>query len=117
MDYKLHYASLELQGDIPCYNLQGFHEIAAFLLAESSTESVFLVSILDEVFVTDNIAVAIRFIELFNFKDGDTSIASMLGARSEILEIAFQEYDSFEDAYEISLDLQDVKEHCYKKQK
>jgi hypothetical protein len=116
MKYKLHYASTEMLEDIPCYELNGEIELASFILAETTTNIIYLVSVLDEVYVTDNIAMVIHFINLFAFKKDVINAGNMLGLELESanLDVFLQEYESFEEAYEVSLDMQEIKDNCYK---
>jgi len=126
MKYELHYAKLDLQGDIPCYQLNEGIELNGFLLAESQThDCVYLVSLFEEVYVTDNILHVINFIEKYYFKPNELNAINI---PTEIIDevnkfikdfkinpikLFVQEYHSFKDAYKVALNMQEIKPLCY----
>jgi arginine/lysine/ornithine decarboxylase len=123
MNYKLHYAPLDLNGqDIHCYEFRSSIETSAFILSETTTESaiVFLISIGNDIFISENISAIVKF---FN----DNSILSLGEAMENLLtekdkefytgveiEIHLQEYESYEDAYDVALEMREPNPLCYK---
>ena len=105
MKYKLHYANLELDSDIPCYKFNLKEELQGFILAESELDSVYLVSIFNEVFVTSNMLPLLWFIDKFTTTEEVQ--------HNKEIEIFIQEYESFEEAYIVALDMQEIKPNCY----
>jgi hypothetical protein len=105
--YKLHYAKLDLQGDIPCYELNGMDGVINFvseILNQNSEGIIYLIAIENEVFVTENCALAY---ELFS---------NHLDAAYPFYEneaIFIQEYSSYEEAYEVALSIKEVSPFCY----
>lgn len=111
--FELHYAKLELEGDIPQYKCRTKAEvrrIAKELMNDRkdifdetrklwfTQICVFLVSINDEVFVTERKSLVIDLIEMYIKKV-----------------IHIQEYESFEDAYDVALDMKEGSTSlCYK---
>lgn len=104
-EYFLHSAKLDLKNkNIPKYKFDTWEDFAGWILADSTPDIVYLVNIIDEVYVSDSIAYCIYFIEMFKNKF-DNSIKEM--------EVFLQEYDSFEEAYILALSMQEIKENCY----
>jgi hypothetical protein len=117
--YELHYAILDLQKDIPTYQLQEGIELNAFLLAHSNTECVYLISLYDEIYVTDNILHIINFIGRYAEKSNPMDLPKDVIAYFDNLvgdtkvNLFVQEYNSFEEAYKVALDMQEIKPLCY----
>ena len=111
MRYKLHYAKLDLQGDIPCYELSGIEEVKNFVSGivgqhptGNAENMVYLIAIQDEVFVTENCQLVQ---ELF---DGNMNSAYPFYENEPIF---IQEYPSYEDAYKVALDMKEENSLCY----
>ena len=126
MNYRLHFASLELEGDIPCHILKDKIELNWFLLAERQKyDCVYLVSLFGEIFVTDNVLCVMNFIEKFTFKPENLNPMNLpqefMDEVNELIknysppdiDLFVQEYESFEDAYKVALDMQEIKPLCY----
>lgn len=119
MSIKLHYAELDLHGDIPCIEMSSMIELNAFLFVELDRKKcVYLVSIKDEVFVSDSLGAIIKFIDYNANMKSYRYINKQCGIEdeAECLIIFLQEYPSFEESYEVALMMQEEKELCYKKE-
>jgi hypothetical protein len=108
---KLHYAKLDLQGDIPCYELNGIEEVRNFvsgIVGQHPTgkaeKMVYLIAIQDDVFVTQNCQLVQ---ELF---DGNLNSVYPFFEGEDIF---IQEYSSYEEAYKIALNIKEVSPLCY----
>ena len=108
---KLHYAKLDLQGDISCYELNGIEEVRNFvsgIVGQHPTgkadNMVYLIAIQDNVFVTENCQLVQ---ELF---DGNLNSAYPFFEGEDIF---IQEYPSYEEAYKVALDMKEVSPLCY----
>lgn len=110
MIYKLHHAHLELKGDIPCYKVDSENSLKALIITEINTNySVLLVSLFEEVYVTDNLFYAVNFIEKFI----SSNHFRMFGKKLKEIDIFMQEFESFEDAYKVALSMNEYKDNCY----
>jgi hypothetical protein len=105
--HKLHYAQIDIQGDIPCYELNGMDGVINFVskILDQNTEGIiYLIAIQYDVFVTENCALVY---ELFS---------NHLAAAYPYYEneaIFIQEYSSYEEAYEVALSIKEVSPFCY----
>ena len=109
MSYKLHYAKLDLQGDIPCLEFPSIEEVRSFITSivyplKMVNKKVYVVAIQDEVIVTEN---GLLVEELF---DGNLNSAYPF---YEVEDIFIQEYSSYEEAYKVALDMKEVSPLCY----
>lgn len=101
--YKIHYAKLDLQGDIPCVELQSFREAYAFIesvLYPETKNKVYLLAVEDEIFISETASLICKM-----YKDAISY--------SKQKEIFLQEYQSYEDAYRVALDMKEVSALCY----
>ena len=108
--YKVNYASIDLKGDIPTFSFNGWKERLSFLTDKiiGSKNKVFLLSInynsdndIDDVYVF-NIWNCVRFLEEKKYN-------------SNHFAFHLQEYDSYEEAYKVALDMKEENELCYSK--
>jgi hypothetical protein len=106
MKIKLHYAKLDLQGDIPCYEFKGIAEIRNFISeivgqhpTGKAENMVYLITIQDDVFVTQNC----QLIEEL-FVGNLNSVYPFY----EDEDISIHEYASYEEAYKVALNIQEV---------
>jgi hypothetical protein len=109
MKYKLHYAKINSQGDIPCLEFQTIDEVRSFIASivyplQIVNEKVYLVSIQDEVIITEN---GLLIEELF-----DVNLNSAYPF-FEGEDIFIQEYYSYEEAYKVALAMKEDSELCY----
>ena len=106
----LHFAQGE--GDIPSFEFEDLKELLGFCLAEAGYEKVYLVSVFDEVFVSCHLASSLYFVE-WTIKNYMPII------REDIkkFDIFYQEYESYQEAYKVALDMQEIKELCYEPKK
>jgi len=118
MSYELHYAKLNLDSDIPCYQLNSDLALNGFLLAEANQEEcVYLVSINEEEFVCDHILKVINFIgKNFQGNNNNSIVKEILESvkyEEPLIKVFVQEYPSFEEAYKVALDMKEVSPLCY----
>jgi type III secretion system FlhB-like substrate exporter len=109
MVYKIHYAKLDLQGDIPCLEFTSIEEVRSFITSivyplKMVNEKVYVIAIQDEVIVTEN---GLLVEELF---DGNLNSAYPFYEGEDIF---IQEYPSYEEAYKVALDMKEVSPLCY----
>lgn len=108
---KVHYAKLNLQGDIPCYEFQGIEDLRTFVNGIIDQHSgfkaenmVYLIAIQDDVFVTENLQLVQ---ELF---DGNLNSAYPFYEGEDVF---IHEYQSYEEAYKVALDMKEDSPLCY----
>jgi hypothetical protein len=112
MNYKLHYAPIDLgQEDIPCYEFATSKERVKFIediIYKKSEEVVFVLCfedyIQDCVYVGDSV---MTFEPLWRISDEDIS--------SYPENAYLQEYESYEEAYKVALDMKETNPFCYNK--
>ena len=108
----LHYAEVNFEGNIEEYIFNNFDNHSGKQLfwekltelVNNRTDIVWLVSVDDEVFVTDKYEALYDFVESINIMRSDRDMYS---------NIFLQEYNSFEVAYEVALNMQEIKKKCY----
>lgn len=121
MNYKLHYAPLDLQGkDIELYDFKTSLETNAFILSEPNPKqpTVYLIAIDEMVFVSEYISFISIIFEAFTkqispivIKNGIWEIAEDLTDKE--VNIFLQEYSSYEEAYKVALDMKEESKLCY----
>ena len=97
---QLHYAELHLIDDIPHYPFDDMNSLLGFILAEATYDCVHLVCIDGNVFVTHDLPQLLRFIQSYEKFLIDC-------------DVYWQEYSSYETAYKVALDMQEVSPFCY----
>lgn len=90
--YYLHFASLDNKGDIPLIKFDGKNELYGYILADATIDSIYLVSIFDEVYVTKYLDEALFFLD---------NLINKFDLLDEY-ELFFQEYDNFSTAYRVA---------------
>ena len=101
--FKLHYAPIDLKGDIPLLEFINYETFAFSTFNIYNENCVYLISVFDEVFVSDEISKVLSFLMVFTDEEVDL----------EEIEVFFQEYESYEDAYKSALDMMEIKKLCY----
>ena len=109
MIYKIHYANLNLQGDIPCLEFTSIEEVRSFIISivyplKMVNERVYVIAIEDEVIVTEDVLLVQRL-----FDDNFDSVYPL----HECDVIFIQEYLSYEEAYKVALDMKETSPLCY----
>lgn len=104
----------DMSQDIICYKITGLSSLIGTMMADASFEAVYVVSIFDEVFVSSNIAFVAMFMgEIIK------EMVKTKRLHEEVdfdeIKVYFQEYESYETAYKVALDMQEEKELCYDK--
>ena len=105
-NYKLHYASLNSKGNIPCYSFETFNELVSFIyekIDEYKEKRVYLIA---KDFQTRCPIVT----------DDKTEIGLILNKLSSFghkSDTFIQEYNSFEEAYKVALTICEKSELCY----
>jgi hypothetical protein len=111
MTYKLHHAGKELNGNIPCLefatNLSLYNYIIDLIGKDETT--VYLLSLDDEVIVTESLALILDII------GGNISPLSLMEDENGECNIFLQEYYSYEDAYQTALHIKETSPLCYNK--
>jgi hypothetical protein len=110
MKYKLHYAKLKLEGDIPCLEFTSKEDVRSFITSivyplKMINEKVYLIAIQDEIFVTEDV---LLIEELFN--EDLYSANPFCGGKKDIF---IQEYNSYEAAYKVALEMKEPNPLCY----
>jgi hypothetical protein len=106
MKYKLHYAKLELDKDIPCLEFSSIKNRNNFItdkVISGGQSKVFILGIehgsnIDSIYIFDNF-VTISFLNDLRLSRWDTMF--------------LQEYSSYEAAYEIALSMKEDSPLCY----
>lgn len=107
-NYKLYYAELNLQGDVPLYEFKKFTDLVNFVFEKSRInkgKAVYLIAKDFQTtcpFITDN-PFDIEFI---------LEKMPSMGFKSDTF---IQEYESFEEAYKVALSMVEPKKLCYSK--
>ena len=106
MIYNLAFAAID-QGkkDIPQYSFDDLIDLQGFILAESEPECAYLISVHEEVFVTDNIAYLMGFISMM--------IEQGFAQYLEEINIFYSEYETLQDCYDLAVMLQETKPTFY----
>ena len=109
MIYKIHYAKLDLQGDIPCLEFPSIEKVRSFITSivyplKMVNEKVYVIAIQDEVIVTEN---GLFIEELF---DGNLNSVYPYNEGEDIF---IQEYPCYEEAYKVALYMKEVSPLCY----
>ena len=107
--YKIYYAPVDLQGDIPCLEFSLIDEVRSFISSivypiRMVNEKIYVVAIQDEIIVTEN---GLFIDDLFNKQF--FSVYPFY----ECDEIHIQEYLSYEEAYKIALEMREPNRLCY----
>jgi hypothetical protein len=105
--YKIHYAAKKIHGNIPCLEFKTIEDIRSFifnLTVPLTDDTVYLVSINEEILITENIAFLIEIFDgklnsIYPFFEGE--------------EIFIQEYNSYESAYKSALEMKEQNKLCY----
>lgn len=121
MNYKVHYAPLDLQGkNVELYEFKTSLETTAFILSEPNPKqpTVYLIAIDELVFVSEYISFISIIFEAFSkqitpivIKNGIWEIAEDLTDKE--VNIFLQEYSSYEEAYKVALDMKENSPLCY----
>ena len=106
-NFILHFANLNLQeDDIPSFVFDNKEDLQAFILAEASHDVVYLISIFDRVFVCEDLADIVVFIEQMILKSNYVHY-------EKYIDVFVQEYLSYERAYDVALDMAEISPLCY----
>jgi len=86
----------------------------AYVLAQTEPEEVYLISLFDRVFVSEDIVDIINFAKMMLDKCfEDMKRLCVPVGQVEVVEVFIQEYHSYESAYRVALDMMEVSELCY----
>jgi hypothetical protein len=110
--FILHFAQNNNNESIPNFVFDNLIELSGFTLAESNNNKVYLISVLDEFFVSCDIGTVLTstnsFIDSFNkasFCKFEFQIKNIKN-----IDLFYQEFDSYKDAYNFALDMQEAKQ-------
>lgn len=85
-----------------------------YVLAQTEPEQVYLISLFDRVFVSEDIADIINFAKMMLDKCfEDIKATRVWVGQVEVVEVFIQEYQSYQSAYGVALDMMEVSELCY----
>ena len=89
-------------------------QFIGYVLAETQPEEVYLISLFDRVFVSEDVTDIINFAKMMLDKCFEEIKASRVPVgQVEVVEVFIQEYQSYESAYRVALDMMEVSEFCY----
>lgn len=89
-------------------------EFMGYVLAQTEPEQVYLISLFDRVFVSEDVTDIINFAKMMLDKCFEEIKASRVPVgQVEVVEVFIQEYQSYESAYRVALDMMEVSEFCY----
>ena len=89
-------------------------QFIGYVLAETQPEEVYLISLFDRVFVSEDVTDIINFAKMMLDKCFEEIKASKVPVgQVEVVEVFIQEYQSYESAYRVALDMMEVSELCY----
>jgi len=105
MKYKLHYAELNLQGDIPCYEFNKMRKLIDFIdfkCINNKGNIIWLIASnnINDIFVSDS------YLSIENFLE-------KMPCWNTSGEYFLQEYSSFQEAYEVALSMMETHKLCY----
>lgn len=118
---KLHYAPLVLDGDIPCYEFENAVQLHFHLLQILKEGIVYLVATEDDIYVSEHNGTIQEFFKQrcprFLFTEIEKEECHELVDKEESRVVVFylQEYASYEEAYEVALDMKETSPLCYPK--
>jgi hypothetical protein len=97
--YKLNYAELNLQGDIPEFEFKKIESLIDFVDEKTylSKPKVYLLAFGDKIIIDKS----------------SIYLQKILQQSAGYREFHFHEYPSFEDAYKVALDMRETDELCY----
>lgn len=116
--YKLHYADKDLASDIPCFEFTTFEDLKHFMLEifERAENCVFLFTFnikdaqdtdISEIIITEDWSFIYSM-----FIDGYVANIDLV---LDVDVFFLQEYESYEDAYAVALDMKECSPLCYNK--
>ena len=89
-------------------------QFMGYVLAQTQPEEVYLISLFDRVFVSEDVTDIINFAKMMLDKCFEEIKASRVPVgQVEVVEVFIQEYQSYESAYRVALDMMEVSEFCY----
>tara|TARA_R110000782_G_scaffold264483_1_gene357684 strand:- start:343 stop:672 length:330 start_codon:yes stop_codon:yes gene_type:complete len=100
---ELHFEPINSDENITRCVFDDNNDLLGFILSNASYEVVHLICIDNNIFVSHDIAQIGKFVNMYNnfLQDG--------------IDIYLQEYESYEEAYKVSLSLQETSFFCYSK--
>jgi hypothetical protein len=109
MKYKLHYAKLNHEGDIPVIKFEAGHDFEFYFWPDivEKPKIVYLLCCDDEVIVTENVYLIEELL---------SDSTSYIFPVNPNIPIFLQEYESYEEAYQVALDIKEVSPLCYSKE-
>jgi len=114
MNYELHYAPLELNGDIEKFETKVYNNLVDAVkqrMCYDLMDVVFLLAFepenkkYAEIVITENLSFIVELFEGGLFGDLDLSI--------DVQRVFIQEYKSYEEAYKVALNMKEESPLCY----
>lgn len=116
MGYEIHHANVNLIGDIPLYFYESEIVVNAHILTRTTPNCVYLISINEEILITENQLELIKFAQRPGYNPPSFLVKEVLnsvGVTTPNCIIFLQEYNSYEEAYQVALDMKEVNPKCY----
>lgn len=112
MKYRIHYAALNNDEDIPCLQFDTVDEVLSFIdkivyPLKKITDKVYLIAIGEEIIVTYSGVILDQMFSSYWCEFYDTY---------HLGDIYIQEYTSYEDAYKVALMMRETSHLCYNKE-
>jgi hypothetical protein len=101
--FILHHAPREIYSNINPLTFNSYKLLVAYAMVEAEIGNVYLISIFDYVFVSEDIAAIFSFYSTFDNRK----------LINDSIDVFFQEYSSYEDAYKVALDMMEISGLCY----
>jgi uncharacterized C2H2 Zn-finger protein len=113
--FILHFSQNKDEESIPNFAFDNLIDVIGFTLAEASMNKVYLISVLDEFFVSCDVGTVLTstnsFIDSFN----KASLWKFEFQKKNIkrIDLFYQEFESYNDAYNFALNMQEAKKLAY----
>ena len=89
-------------------------QFMGYVLAQTEPEQVYLISLFDRVFISEYVADIINFAKMMlDICFEEIKASRVPVGQVEVVEVFIQEYQSYESAYRVALDMMEVSEFCY----
>jgi len=105
--FKLHYASLDLQGDIPSVEFESKYEMLDYVSKVYKNNWLTYLNVVCLVSISDHLIVVNSMSRILNF------INDELNHIDFGTDVFLQEYSSYEEAFKVALDMKEENPLCY----
>ena len=110
--FTLHFAQNKNNESIPNFVFNNLIELIGFTLAESNNDKVYLISVLDEFFVSCDIGTVLTSTNSFidSFNEASLLKFELQTKNIKNIDLFYQEFKNYKDAYNFALDMQEAKQ-------